>query len=320
MIKKDNKYNHEYLANNFWNGKVDNDIELGNDVYNKNDQLYIDDNDRRICKKSIKYCLYRALKDFTDRTEKKNEGEESSFGAKDKLEVLLKGDFLEKFCDYFSGNSGNEKSQKDFDEWHHEMCEKFLRDIKGKYTQLHYGKAQKIVNMTFKNIYCLPCQKNKPYVYEEYFKFCHMPLDSIMLEWFYRAGKISKIEIYEDGKKVTRNYPSWSKLEFMNENEKDQKEKYSYMKIQNWIRKYFCLSDSTYIETQWTPFMAEFVLWQKMLIELAIEDLYTRLNPKESKKKFREKSLIEKKSFLMNLMEKDNFDFINIDFNKKELK
>ena len=96
MIVKDKKDNHEYLANNFWNGKVDNDITLCGDVYNKNNQLYIDNN-VVICKKSIKYCLYRALKDFTDRTEEK-QNKNKAFGAIEKLEVL-KGNFLDKFCD-----------------------------------------------------------------------------------------------------------------------------------------------------------------------------------------------------------------------------
>ena len=147
--------------------------------------------------------------------------------------------------------------------------------------------------------------------YEEYFKYCHMPLDSIMLEWFYRAGYISELKIRD--KKVSRNYPSWSNLKYEN----DSDGKYSYIEIQKWIREYFDLSDK---KTQWTPFTAEFVLWKRMQFEFAAEGLYSQLlaldslsGDKKSKEKndFEISSVGDKKRSLEEKLKNTRFDFIN---------
>lgn len=46
--------------------------------------------------------------------------------------------------------------------------------------ELSTGQAQKIVNVTMKNLYCY----NDACCYENKFKYCHMPLDSYILDWF----------------------------------------------------------------------------------------------------------------------------------------
>lgn len=305
MLKKDERYTPQYLKDNFWNGTVDNDIKVDCLEVKKGEQLSLVDNNE-ICEKSIKYCLYRALKDFTDRTETRKEGVES-YGPIKKLEDLYKEGFVNGFVEYFK----QEKSQTDFDQWHKGMCEDFLKVVKNNYeSDIQYGKAQKIVNMTFKNIYCLQNADK----YEEYFKYCHMPLDSIMLEWFYRSGQISEIKI--KGERVKRKYPSWSKLEYKN----DSDGKYSYAEIQEWIRKYFGLSDKTDIKTQWTPFTAEFVLWKRMQFEFAAEGFYSQLlalgslsEDKELKGKndFVKSSVGDKKRYIEKKLERSCFDFIN---------
>ena len=69
------------------------------------------------------------------------------------------------------------------DKWHKECCDKILDCFNEYYDNgVAYGKAQKIVNMTMKGIYCLDGAEN----YEDWFKHCHMALDSIILEWFKR--------------------------------------------------------------------------------------------------------------------------------------
>ena len=51
-----------------------------------------------------------------------------------------------------------------------------IRDIKG-YDPLHYGSAQKMVNMVFKYLACY-----KDYAtYQDCFEHCHMPIDSKIL-------------------------------------------------------------------------------------------------------------------------------------------
>lgn len=308
-MNKEERYTMEYLAENFWKATVDNDVKGECLNVEKGEQFSLIDNNGEISEKGIKYCLYRALKDFTDRTERTKE-EIESFGPLKKLDALSDNGFVSEFVDYFKDPK---KCKRDFDDWHHEMCKKFINVVSEKYQRpICYGKAQKIVNMAFKNIYCL---KNTDR-YEEYFKYCHMPLDSIMLEWFYRAGQTSEIKIGD--KKVSRNYPSWSKLKYNN----DSNGKYSYIEIQEWIREYFGLSDETNIKTQWTPFTAEFVLWKKMQFEFAAEGLYSQLVSLEndskkdlkSKKEFREKSVKEKKEFLDKKLQTIKCDFINVDF------
>ena len=78
-----------------------------------------------------------------------------------------------------------------------------------------------MINMTFKYIYCLEGAKER----EDYFRFCHMPLDSITLEWFYRLKeKGVKITIDNKEEKICRKYPSWSNLRKTSSGEKKDRE------------------------------------------------------------------------------------------------
>lgn len=95
---------------------------------------------------------------------------------------------LEKrFFVYFHGKMP--ETQAEFDIWHDETCRSFLDILnealqeKG-LTRQAYGKAQKIINMTFKYLYCLRPED----VRCGWFRFCHMPLDSYTLNWFYGKG------------------------------------------------------------------------------------------------------------------------------------
>ena len=207
-----------------------------------------------IDKSGIKESLSRALNDFTPRTEEIKEKI-----TRDKmLEKLEECGFLAAFEKHFEDSA---KSQYDFDDWHHEMCEKFLACFNNKnFNNLKYGKAQKIVNMTFKNIYCLRDAESK----EDYFKYCHMPLDSLTLEWVYRKVKPT------NGAKYTRNnIPAWSKLCY--DSSKENASILSYKSIQEDIRKHFENS------TEWTPLTAEFVIWPQIQLELAAEGLFNQL-------------------------------------------
>ncbi|MFR2492079.1 MAG: hypothetical protein ACLS9B_16425 [Coprococcus comes] len=129
--------------------------------------------------------------------------------------------------------------------------------------------------MTFKYIYCLKGAEEK----EKYFEFCHMPLDSITLEWFYRLGeKGEKINVEIKGKKIEekigRKYPSWSNLRKLSEGDKKEKVKvisYGYMDIQKTIRKYFKNKEKL------TPLKAEFIIWPQMQLVLASEALFSNL-------------------------------------------
>ena len=99
------------------------------------------------------------------------------------------GEIVEKLHSYFALSTAPDCNK--FDELHKEMCElwhKRFEDIDNLGT---YGKAQKIVNMAFKYLYCCEDANTK----EEYFKYCHVALDSYTLEWFFReaGNKTDKI-------------------------------------------------------------------------------------------------------------------------------
>lgn len=301
----------------------------------------------------IEIAVKRALLDFTDRTEKlKPDSGYKSFGVEEKFKVLCGtdgkeynvpkgGSFVQKFIDYFFKDPVEFKSQKDFDDWHKEMCEEFLAVIGPKYQDgLKYGKAQKIVNMTFKNAYCLKNKVNSKFTNcDKYYEYCHMPLDSIILEWVKRtqAWLCSKDAENNDCKKkkaetlCSTRIPSWSK---MNYEEcpgfltSDGKPYYGYKDIQNAIFEYF----NKYVEkntaTKYlkgcTPLQAEFFVWKYMQLELAAEGIYKQLSSfdvydektkeqiaqnvqtepganEEDKKPFNERSINEKLEYLQKM-------------------
>ena len=244
---------HDNLVKLFWNGENE-----------KNERLKLNE-------EGIRYALLMALKDFTPRTEKREES--VSFAAKDMLCELERNDnYIGEFVAFFDEKT---KNRDEFDRWHERMCNIFLNrfyknDKKDDETKTNkYGKAQKVVNMTFKYIYCLEGAKEC----EDYFRFCHMPLDSVTLEWFYRLReKGVKITIDNEEEKICRKYPSWSNLRKTSiSSGKKQDREYGYVDIQNTIRKY--LENNTEL----TPLKAEFIIWPQMQLAMAEEGLFSQL-------------------------------------------
>ena len=78
------------------------------------------------------------------------------------------------------------ESKKEYQEKHVELCNAFLKHFNdelkkvGANPQL-FGKAQKVVNMAVKYLYCI-CDRQE---YEDLFKYAHMPLDTYTLNWYY---------------------------------------------------------------------------------------------------------------------------------------
>ena len=224
----------EKLKSKFWDGK-----------YQEKDYCFDEE--------GIKIAVKRALGDFTDRTEKlKPDSGYKSFGVEEKFKVLCgtdgkeyndpkDGSFVQKFIVFFEKpDNKNNATQDAFDAWHKDMCEEFLAVIEPKYQGgLKYGKAQKIVNMTFKNAYCLQHNEIKEDQFEKYFEHCHMPLDSITLEWFKRTQTWLKDYCKEDPSNGSCDFlckylpESWSKMK-----SDDSGNRYSYETIQKKIRDY----------------------------------------------------------------------------------
>ena len=107
---------------------------------------------------------------------------------------------------YFKGDAP--LSEKDFDIFHKKLCKTIVEWFKGNLDQgkkatFTYGKAQKLVNMTFKNMYCYEAVADKI----AHFRFCHIPIDSYIIDAF----KKRNIEGPKDEDKDTRDVV-WSKM------------------------------------------------------------------------------------------------------------
>ena len=176
--------------------------------------------------------------------------------------------------------------------------------------------------MTFKNIYCLRDAESK----EDYFKYCHMPLDSLTLEWFYR-----KVKPANRKKKYTRaEIPAWSKLCYESE---ESASKLSYKSIQKDIREHFeSRNKKSNDEYKWTPLTAEFVIWPQIQLELAAEGLFNQLwhigegpddaeyesckgELRQASKIFKSKSVKDKLDYLKQHIDLSDNSFIFTDVN-----
>ena len=251
----------------------------------------------------ITMAIKRAVLDITARTLRPVPGHDS----RDTLERYLLGEtrndgnpsFLDRVVAYFGDVARD--TEKKFDSWHHETCMAVLADINKYYknpsgSDVCYGKAQKIVNMTMKGCYCLQGADAK----EEYFKYCHVPLDSFTLEWFYREvvtnwwnatnqngnrNKINKTQI-----------DSWSNVEYLdldigdttasrfeqyiadNSTRRINNRFYHYVFIQDIIRSFLRAPAPGTSEQNkyraYTPFQAEFFVWPEIQLHLAAEALF----------------------------------------------
>ncbi|MBQ0136882.1 MAG: hypothetical protein KBS40_02605 [Bacteroidales bacterium] len=67
------------------------------------------------------------------------------------------------------------KTQKDFDEWHHNMCEQIIEKYRTT-AKLNYGQAQKWLNMAMKYAIVLEIPQAMAVI-----SFMHVPVDNIVL-------------------------------------------------------------------------------------------------------------------------------------------
>lgn len=223
------------------------------------DGLFLDDTEGR------KKAITRATKDLMARTLKRIASETESFN--DAVICVL----LPKIDEWFSLPQAY-ISQDTFDDWHSRACKEILSVLRAFYTNqdgtpVAYGKAQKIVNMSMKGLYCLEgamaAERNL------YFQHCHIALDSFTLEWFKR------VIIEPDKALVKGKVDSWSALQNLeaDEYENNQKTYYCYHKIVGLIRNHFSVSKPF---DGLTPLQAEFFIWSEIQLEMAAEALYAQ--------------------------------------------
>ena len=189
---------------------------------------------------------------------------------------------VDEIYGYFHSDNLMITSRGDYDDWHHKTCKTFLDLFKragGK--DIKYGKAQKIINMSMKYLYCF----NDSNKYSEKFIFCHMPLDHYTLEWFIHVVIPWTVKTNDERVEITKiRDTSWGNLNYSK-----NKDIYSYSWMQERIFGYLqSIENEKYLNENnepLTPLEAEFYIWpeQKFMerIKEAIDlDLYDINYPK----------------------------------------
>ena len=241
----------------------------------------------------FKHAILRAFRDLTQRTmTRKNKNESVSTKSlrdyvcnKDKYTGEDQYSFLELINDYFDGK------YTDYIAWHKLACKFILTCLAEFYEDksVSYGKAQKIVNMTMKGIYCLEGADK----HIEKFQPCHMALDSFTLEWFYRCS--NSVKYKNDIKVMRKNLTTWSNL-----TESKNGDVFGYYDIQDGISKLVeKIKENKQLDI--TPFEAEFYIWPQMQITIAAEALYSNFKDQKELDDFKEKLVKEKYNLLKKL-------------------
>lgn len=126
-------------------------------------------------------------------------------------------DLAKRLFDYFRTTVKSPYDETEFDEFHEKACDTFLqlinaiRSIKG-YAPLHYGSAQKMINMVFKYLACYSDYTT----YEDCFEHCHMPIDSRILCKLKKTYSIPNVNCYFYAKicgGATFEGKSWTKFD-----------------------------------------------------------------------------------------------------------
>lgn len=162
----------------------------------------------------------------------------------------IKEESIKFWLDYFKNNSPfGISNQNDFDKWHREACEAYCDHMNSKFPSFNMtiGRAQKVLNMIFKYLYCTDAYKADV---EKIAKFLHMTLDRKILDWYHKdVSKICKIT-------------AWSKIDYYD----------CYLTVQKRIREYLKNNplydyvsapgaSPIWINLPCEPFFAEFIIW-----------------------------------------------------------
>ena len=182
--------------------------------------------------------------------------------AEEKEKALA--NFAEAVQSYFTASADN----MDFDEKHNSWCEQLIKKFKP--YEITYGQAQKIVNMTFKYLYCLDDANT---LFNDYFKQCHVALDSFTLAWIWKCCEADK---------TFTKFAEWSNLTKTGEPKaKRTKAKAGYLDV---VELYRTHSAITTKYSGCSPFQAEFIFWPEIQKELAAESFLIQLEDADKKR------------------------------------
>lgn len=161
--------------------------------------------------------------------------------------------------------------QNTFDAWHKETClwlTDALECLCKKGIIVKPGKAQKLINMSLKHIFCFDSAEEA--ALNGTFQFCHVPVDKYLLSWYYR--EVKGMGTLPDDKL------KWGHFEYE-----------EYYRIQLEIRNY--LADKKrnldYIDGKGnplTPFESEFYVWNEEKLIRTADAFINELNWNNSTK------------------------------------
>lgn len=165
-----------------------------------------------------------------------------------------------KIDKYLNSNYGKVINKDDFDNWHKSICNDIVAKFNEiaqnkKVSNIYYGKAQKIVNMTFKYLFCY----DKKQEYNNVYPLCHMPIDSYILRWCINQKNVKEEIEYNIGEL------SWSNF--------DEKQ---YLNIQTSITKY--LEGTENITLPKERLFAEFYIWPGITVYDSINNLINTID------------------------------------------
>ena len=159
-------------------------------------------------------------------------------------------------------NDSSIDSQEAFDAKHKELCNEYMDLLKKYGYAIKYGQAQKVVNMAFKYLFCCEDASSKPA-----FKYCHMPLDGLIMNWCKDwCKKEYKISVNSDK-------DAWSKL---------TEEKYTeitnaiFKKLKSRDVKY-SIGENDESKLSVIPLEAELVIWREEARKKTTKELLKQL-------------------------------------------
>lgn len=199
--------------------------------------------------------------------------------------------------------TGKINSQESFDNEHKELCEDLKNNFEKSGIKIFDGQAQKIINMTFKYLYCIDS------INKEHFRNCHMPLDRFTLEWIYRACIFEKNlkpkfeeeavvgDVWKKEGKVKKGaMGSWSSMEYSKKSDDKKCTYLFYLTLLSWEKELY-LGKLSLLEF-------DFYIWPRMQKIIAAEEFIKAFNDDDNEIKCEDYKLENLECTLQNKLKK----------------
>lgn len=100
---------------------------------------------------------------------------------KSQVDALLES-IGQRYFEYFNAEPNMDNNRINFDKFHSDLCEMFMNGLnpirsRAGYSDISYGQAQKLINLTFKYLSCYADYLS----FADLFTHCHMVIDNIVL-------------------------------------------------------------------------------------------------------------------------------------------